>query len=99
MSLNIIRICKFTYQLTAQGGFACPNIADNHIQATAQADSKLQFLKISDMLPGMKKKIRVRRVRERFSVKIKNFKVIHGQGLRFWVLGSRVQGSGLPFFR
>jgi hypothetical protein len=49
----------------------------NHIQAAAETDGELQLLKTTDVLGGLKEKLRLGRVGERLPGKIQYSEVFH----------------------
>jgi hypothetical protein len=53
---------KSADELTAQSGFTGAHLADDYIQPPPKQQGKLQFLQTIQMLPGMKKKLGIRRI-------------------------------------
>lgn len=70
MGFDFFFLGKTANELTAQGGFTGAHLSDDDIQTPSQQQGQLQFLETIQVLPGMKKKLGIRRIRERFLFKI-----------------------------
>ncbi len=68
MCFSRLIVRESSNDLTTKCGFPGADITDNHIQAPSQAEREFHFLKAAEVLTGLEKKLRIRRVGKRFLV-------------------------------
>ena len=62
MGFKFFDFGKTSDELTADRGFTGSNVTDDDIQAPAQSEGELEFLKTFKVLGGLEEKIRIRGV-------------------------------------